>query len=139
LILVFVMSLLSLFFLILVAKWEPFIALLVVAAITGLVVGVPIAEVAGVIADGFGSTLGGVGILIGLGIMLGQLMEASGAIHKIANSLLNISGTKKSRHAVAGAGLIVGIPLFFDAAFVILNNLIRKISVTAKVPYISLV
>ncbi|WP_158735790.1 GntP family permease [Alteribacillus sp. YIM 98480] len=139
LILIFILALASLFFLILFMKWEPFIALLVVAGLTGFVVGIPVAEVPAIIADGFGSTLAGVGILIGLGIMLGQLMEASGAIHKIAHTLLRLAGREKSRHAVAGTGLVVGIPLFFDAAFVILNGLIRKLSATAKVPYISLV
>lgn len=139
LIIVFILSLLALFFLILIPKWEPFIALLVVGAITGLVVGIPVVEVPVIISEGFGSTLAGVGILIGLGIMLGQLMEASGAIQKIANSLLNLSGRKRAGEAIAGTGLIVGIPLFFDAAFVILNNLIRKVALKARVPFISLV
>ncbi|MRG84984.1 GntP family permease [Salinibacillus xinjiangensis] len=139
LILIFIASLLSLFFLILFLKWDAFIALLVVATLTGIVVGIPIVDVPVIIADGFGSTLAGVGILIGLGIVLGKLMEFSGAIQKIASTLLNISGPKKSRHAVASTGLVVGIPLFFDAAFVILNNLVRSLSAKAKIPYVSLV
>ncbi len=139
LILIFLGSLLSLFVLILYFKWDAFISLIVVATLTGLVVGIPIADIPSIITSGFGNTLAGVGILIGLGIVLGKLMENAGAIQKIATTLLNASGEKKSRHAVAGTGLIVGIPLFFDAAFVILNNLVRSLSAKAKIPYVSLV
>ncbi|MEK3857301.1 GntP family permease [Cytobacillus sp. FSL H8-0458] len=139
LLIIFILSLLALFLLILGFKWDAYLALLVVAVGTGIAVGIPLAEVPQIITTGFGNTLAGVGILIGLGIMLGQLMEVSGAIHKIAHTLLRIAGPKNSSLAVATTGLIVGIPLFFDAAFVILNGLIKNLSVKAKVSYTTLV
>lgn len=139
LLIIFIVSLLSLFILILGFKLDAYLALLVVAVATGISVGLPVSEVPRIITVGFGNTLAGVGILIGLGIMLGQLMEVSGAIHKIAHTLLRISGPKKSSLAVATTGLVVGIPLFFDAAFVILNGLLKKVSAEAKVSYVSLV
>ncbi|WP_280564704.1 gluconate:H+ symporter [Chromohalobacter sp. 48-RD10] len=128
LIAVFICALITLFVLILFLRWEAYIALLVVAVATGVIAGVPLEKIPDTITSGFGSTLGGVGILIGLGIILGQLMEHAGAINRIAQALLRLFGPRQATSAVAGTGLVVGIPLFFDAAFVILNGIIRRLS-----------
>lgn len=139
LIVVFAASLIALFLLILALKWEAYIALLVVAVGTGLAVGMSLPDIPTVIASGFGNTLAGVGILIGLGIILGQLMEHAGAINRIAESLIRLCGPKRSNTAVAATGLLVGIPLFFDAAFVILNGIVKRLSSRTNTPYLSLV
>lgn len=68
----FVVALIILFVLIIRFKWDAFIALLVVAIGIGIVSAIPANEVPAVIAEGFGNTLAGVGILIGLGIIFGQ-------------------------------------------------------------------
>lgn len=96
LIIVFIASLLLLFFLILKLKLEPFVSLIGVALLTALVAGLPINEISGIVAEGFGSTLTSVGILIGLGIIFGQFLSASGAIEKLAQATLNLFGKKRS-------------------------------------------
>lgn len=133
LILGFVVALIVLFVLIIKFKWDAFIALLVTAIGIGLVSSIPSREVPNVIAEGFGATLTGVGILIGLGIIFGQFLAASGAIEKIASSMLRVFGVKNSPYALAATSTTVAIPVFFDAAFIILNKLIQSLSIKTKI------
>src|SRR5699024_11532158 len=93
----------------------------------------PVLEVPAVMTEGFGSSLAGVGILIGLGVMFGQLLGSAGAIQAIAQALLRITGVKRAPTAVAFTGAIVSIPVFFGAAFILLLNLLLGISVSAEI------
>ncbi|KGA98806.1 gluconate permease [Alkalihalobacillus alcalophilus ATCC 27647 = CGMCC 1.3604] len=129
----FVIALIVLFILIIKFKWDAFIALLVTAIGIGLLSTIPAREIPGVIAEGFGGTLTGVGILIGLGIIFGQFLAASGAIEKIANSMLRAFGVKNSPYALAATSTTVAIPVFFDAAFIILNKLVYSLSLKTKI------
>ncbi|MRG84976.1 GntP family permease [Salinibacillus xinjiangensis] len=139
LIIVFLLSLAALFFLILKVKLEPFLALIGVALGTGIVIGLPISEVPGIAASGFGSTLTGVGILIGLGVIFGQFLAASGAIGKIAQAVLKLFGVKKSPAGLAITGTAVSISVYFDAAFVILSGLIKSLSKKTGISIVSFV
>ncbi|QUW21451.1 GntP family permease [Sporosarcina sp. Marseille-Q4063] len=128
LIVIFILSLAALFFMILKLKVEPFMSLIGVALAAALVLGFPLAEIPGIVATGFGSTLIGVGILIGLGIIYGQILGASGAIEKIAQAVLRLFGAKRSAAGLSITGVAVSIPVFFDAAFVILSGLVKSLS-----------
>lgn len=139
LIVVFLIALAFLFLLIMKWKVEPFLALTVVAFVTALAIGMPIKEIPAVITGGFGSTLTGVGILIGLGVIFGQFLGASGAIEKIANALLKIFGIKRSPAGLAISGTIVSIPVFFDAAFVILSGLLKSLASRTGISIITFV
>ncbi|KYG26007.1 GntP family permease [Alkalihalobacillus trypoxylicola] len=129
----FILALIVLFILIIKFKWDAFIALLLTAIGIGLVSEIPARNIPGVIADGFGGTLTGVGILIGLGIIFGQFLAASGAIEKIASSMLRAFGVQKSPYALAATSTTVAIPVFFDAAFIILNKLVFSLSLKTKI------
>ncbi|WP_227939533.1 GntP family permease [Alkalihalobacillus deserti] len=133
LIIAFAIALIVLFLLIIKFKWDAFVSLLVVALGLGIVSSIPIHEVPGIIASGFGNTLAGVGILIGLGIIFGQFLASSGAISKIASGMLQAFGIKKSPYALAATSITVSIPVFFDAAFIILHKLIQSLSVKTKI------
>lgn len=109
----FVVALIILFILIMKFKWDAFISLLVIAVGLGLVSAIPTRNVPTVVAEGFGATLTGVGILIGLGIIFGQFLAASGAIEKIASSMLRAFGIKNSPYALAATATTVAIPVFF--------------------------
>lgn len=87
----------------------------------------------------FGSTLKGIGIVIGLGIILGQILAEAGATEQIANGLIKKVGSKNSPLAVNITGFLVSIPVFFDAAFVILISLIKQISRKTKISFITFV
>lgn len=128
LIVIFILSLAALFFMILKLKVEPFLSLLGVALATALVLGFPLTEIPNMIASGFGNTLIGVGILIGLGVIFGQFLGVSGAIEKIAQAVLRVFGVKRSAAGLSLTGIAVSIPVFFDAAFVILSGLVKSLS-----------
>lgn len=120
-------------------KMHPFLSLMLGALLMGLIVGMPLPEIAASIAKGFGGTMTGIGIVIVLGVILGQLLYESGATEEIAETMLRATGEKNAVAAVNLTGLIVSIPVFFDAAFVILVNLVKQLSRKGKIPYISLV
>lgn len=125
---IFLISLVLLFVLILKLKVEPFISLIAVSIVAALLIGFPVKEIPGLITGGFGSTLAGVGILIGLGVIFGSILGASGAIEKIAGAVLKVFGIKQSPTGLTLSGVLVSIPVFFDAAFVILSGLIKSLS-----------
>ncbi|PTM59374.1 GntP family permease [Desmospora activa] len=139
LIVIFLLSLAVLFFLILKLKLEPFLALIGVAFATALVIGIPVKEAPAIVTTGFGNTLAGVGILIGLGVIFGQFLAASGAIEKIAQAVLKVFGIQKSPAGLALTGSAVSIPVFFDAAFVILSGLIKSLSKKTGISIVSFV
>lgn len=139
LIVVFVLSLALLFFLILKVKLEPFMSLIGVAFLTALAIGMPVKEIPGIVTGGFGSTLTGVGILIGLGVIFGQFLAASGAVEKIALAVLKLFGVKRSPIGLGLTGTVVSIPVFFDAAFVILSGLIKSLATRTGISVVSFV
>src|SRR5690625_338230 len=114
--------------LVLKTKVHAFIALILAASVTGIVGGMDPAEVVSEITDGFGSTLGSIGIVIGFGVMMGRILEVSGAAEKLAYTFIKKLGQKKEEWAMAAAGYIVSIPIFVDSAFVILNPLVKALS-----------
>jgi len=135
LLVVFVIALGILLFSIIKLKANPFLALFGTAVITGFMVRMPIAKIGSTITAGFGGTLGGIGIIIGLGIILGRLLAEANATDQIAETMLSKVGEKRSPLALAMSGYLISIPVFQDAAFVILMPLARKLS---KVTGISL-
>ena len=105
-------------------KLHPFIALIVASGFLGLVTGLPVAKVVKEFQDGFGGTLGFVGVLLGLGTMLGKLMAESGGADRIARTLIDAFGTAKVHWAMMISAFLVGIPLFFEIGFVLLAPLV---------------
>ena len=118
-------------------KLNPFIVLLLAGVLTGFLVGMPIEEIGGALSTGFGGTLTGVGIVIGLGIVLGQILAEARSTDRIATSLVKRVGDKRSPLAINIAGYLVSIPVFFDAAFVIFAPLIRQLSRKTSIPFIT--
>lgn len=107
-----------------VKKVSPFISLLIVAIATGLCLGMPAADLLKSIEKGVGSTLGGLALILCLGAVLGKILEESGAAEKITMTLINGFGLKKIQWAVMLTGFLIGIPLYYNAGFVILVPLV---------------
>lgn len=107
-----------------VKKVSPFLSLLLVAIATGLLLGMPAATVLKSIEKGVGSTLSGLALILCLGAILGKFLEASGAAEKITITLINGFGLKKIQWAVMLTGFLIGIPLYYNAGFVILVPLV---------------
>ena len=139
LLLIFLLAIAFVLVAILIFKLNPFIVLLLAGVLTGFLVGMPLDEIGGTLASGFGGTLGGVGIVIGLGIVLGQILAEANATDQIAESLVRKVGDKRSPLAINIAGYLVSIPVFFDAAFVIFEPLIRQLSRKTRIPFITYV
>ena len=115
---IFILAIVVLLLLIIKFKLNAFVALLITAFGTGVLVNMPLADVAQTVTDGFGGTLGGIGMVTGLGVMLGKFMFESGGIESISNKILGAFGEKKSPIAVALSGFITGIPVFGDVVYI---------------------
>ena len=103
---------------------HPFIALTLAAGFLGLTSGMPVEKVMKSFQDGFGSVLGFVGIVLGLGTMLGKMMAESGGADQIARTLIRALGQERVHWAMMFAAFLVGIPLFFEIGFVLLIPLV---------------
>ncbi len=114
------------------------LALLIVSIITGLFLGMSPEKVMSTIATGIGSTLGSMVMVLALGAMLGKLIEESGSSKKIVFILIRLFGIKNIQWAILLTGLLVGIPLFYNAGFVVLVPLIFAIASTTRLPLLYL-
>lgn len=101
-----------------------FLALLITSLLVGLCSGLEPQQVIESIKNGMGGTLGFVAIVVGLGAILGQILESSGGIQRIADSLIDSFGPGKIQWSLGITGFIVAIPVFFDVAFIILAPLL---------------
>ena len=132
LLIAFVVSVAILLFLIIKMKVNPFIALLFSSIVTAFGVQMPMEEIPKIICAGFGGTLTGIGIVIGLGIIFGNLLHEAGATEAIAKGLLNMTGKKNAALAVTAAGFLISIPVFMDAAFVIMMPIVKYVAKETK-------
>ncbi|MFK0684419.1 gluconate:H+ symporter [Ochrobactrum sp. BD67] len=97
-----------------------FVALVIVSLLTALATGIPAGNILTTITSAFGSTLGGVALLVGLGAMLGRLLEISGGAQALADDLIRRFGEDRAPMALGIASLIFGFPIFFDAGLVVM-------------------
>lgn len=109
-------------------KVHPFIALIISATVIGLISGLTPPSVSENIVKGFGNTLGSIGIVIGFGVMMGRLLEVSGASERLAFSFIKVLGKRREEWALSITGYIVSIPVFVDSAFVILTPILKAVS-----------
>lgn len=117
-----------------VKKVSPFISLLIVAILSGLCLGMQPAALLKSIEAGVGSTLGGLALIICLGAVLGKILEESGAAEKIAVTLIKSFGEKNIQWAVLLTGFLIGIPLYYNAGFVILVPLVFMLAKKTGLP-----
>ncbi|MER6569369.1 gluconate:H+ symporter [Streptomyces sp. NPDC001093] len=122
-----------LLFLIIRVRLQPFVALLAVSIAVGLLAGLSVTELFGTvqrsdavstIESGMGGILGHVAIIIGLGTMLGAILEVSGGAEVLATRLLGLFGEQRAPLAMGLTGLIFGIPVFFDVGIFVLAPLV---------------
>ncbi|MEV6807210.1 gluconate:H+ symporter [Streptomyces sp. NPDC051132] len=122
-----------LLFLIIKVRLQPFVALLAVSVAVGLLAGLSVTELFGTvqrsdavstIESGMGGILGHVAIIIGLGTMLGAILEVSGGAEVLAARLLALFGERRAPLAMGLTGLLFGIPVFFDVGIFVLAPLV---------------
>lgn len=113
-------------------KLEPFIALLIVGLGLALAAGLPVSEIVGtaiksnesLLEVGFGGILGHIAVIIGLGTVLGAILERSGGAQALTSKLLGVFGDRGAPIAMGLLGLIFGIPVFFDIGIFVLAPLV---------------
>lgn len=137
-----------LIFLVLKTKVQAFLALIICTIIVGVVGGMPLTNITledgktfGIvnsITSGFGGTLGSIGIIIGFGVMMGQIFEVTGAAKRMAHTFLKLFGKKREEEALALTGFLVSIPIFCDSGFVVLAPIAKAISKATKKSVIAL-
>ncbi len=110
----------ALLFLIIKLRMHALLALILVSLGTAFATGIPANKVVSVLVSGFGTTLGTVALLVGLGAMLGRIVETSGGAKALADYLINLFGEKRAPLALGVASLIFGFPIFFDAGLVVM-------------------
>ena len=121
-----------LLFMVLKFKIQAFLALLVTSVFLGLVSGMPMEAIIKSITDGMGSTLGFVATVVGIGAILGQILESSGGAESLAHYLIKKFGKKNAPYALAATGFIVSIPIFLDVAFIILVPVLYALAKEGK-------
>ncbi len=114
-------------------KLHPFLALLFAALAFGLATGMPPSQIAKSINEGFGGTLGYIGIVIVAGTIIGTFLEFSGGAYTLADRILKWIGPKRVPLAMAIIGYFISIPVFADSGFVILSSLNKALSKQAKI------
>ncbi|QCZ93862.1 GntP family permease [Salinimonas iocasae] len=109
-------------------KVHAFAALTLVSLLTALVAGVATDKVVSVMMSGFGSTLAAVALLVGLGSMIGKILEATGGARVLADTLINRFGEARAPFALGVASLMFGFPIFFDAGLIVLMPILLSVA-----------
>lgn len=112
---------------------HPFIVLLLAALLYGFLAGMPSDEIIASVNEGFGKTLGSIGLIIILGVIIGAFLENTGGAYAIARKVLNILGKKNIVPAMGIMGYIVSIPVFADSGFLLLSPLKKSLCKTAGI------
>lgn len=109
-------------------KVNAFVVLIFVAFLFGLLVQMPLPDIVKNIRDGFGGTLGYIGIVIVAGTIIGTILEHTGAALAMTQGVLKVVGKERSPLAMSIAGYVVSIPVFCDSGYVILTPLNKALA-----------
>jgi len=109
-------------------KVHAFVSLIIVSLLTAVATGIPTASLMPTLLSGFGGTLASVALLVGLGAMLGRMLETSGGAKVLTDALISRFGEKRAPLALAVASLMLGFPIFFDAGLVVMLPIIFAVA-----------
>lgn len=115
-----VIGLVLLLVLIIKFKIQAMVSILIGALTIGLLAGMPFEDIISAVNDGMGNTLKGIALLVGLGSMFGAILEVSGGAQTLAVTMVKWFGDKKAAWALGITGLVIAMPVFFDAGLIIL-------------------
>jgi GntP family gluconate:H+ symporter len=112
---------------------HPFFSLLLVALAYGIVTGMPLNLIVASINDGFGDTLGRIGLVIVFGVVIGAFLENTGGAYALADRVLKIIGRKRVSVAMGIVGYFISIPVFADSGFLLVAPLNKSLSKKAGI------
>lgn len=113
-------------------KIQAMVAILIGAIAIGLIAGMPFGDIINAVNDGIGNTLKGIALLVGLGSMFGAILETSGGAQSIAVTMVKKFGDEKAAWALGITGLVIAMPVFFDAGLIILIPLAFSLAKRTK-------
>jgi GntP family gluconate:H+ symporter len=112
---------------------HPFFSLLLVAIAYGIVTGMPLNMIVESVNDGFGGTLGKIGLIIVFGVVIGAFLENTGGAYALADRVLKIIGRKRVSVAMGIVGYFISIPVFADSGFLLVAPLNKSLSKKAGI------
>jgi len=124
--LAFIGVIVLLLFLIAKWRWHVFLALLAPLLLFGVVPGIEQNNFIDAFETGFGATLGSIGVVIVLGSIIAEALRHTGAIETITRTMVNAVGSKRMPLALTLTGFVLGVAIFSDVAYVILNPLVHS-------------
>ncbi|MBC3540229.1 gluconate:H+ symporter [Rufibacter sediminis] len=127
-------AVLALLVLMVLFRLNAFLSLIVVALCLGVAEGMPVKEAINSVQNGIGSTLGSIALIIGFGSMLGTLISDSGAAQRISLSLIRKFGIRYIQWAMILTGFLVGLPMFYNAGFILLIPLVFSVAASTGLP-----
>lgn len=128
------LGVIALLILTLLFRLNAFIALVLVALGVGVAEGMAVKDALASLQKGIGDTLGSLVLILGFGAMLGNLLSESGAAQRITYGLIKRFGKRNIQWAMVLTGFIVGLPMFYNAGFVVIIPLVFAVAVSAELP-----
>ncbi|EMH1277315.1 gluconate permease [Enterobacter hormaechei] len=120
-------------------KFHNIFALLIAGIFVAMMEGIPLDKIVKVVQDGMGSILGHLALIIIFGAIIGKFMTESGASQQIADTIIERCGTRFLTVGLMFIGVIFGIAMFYEVAFLIAMPLVLNIAQKADIPYMKLV
>jgi len=117
-------------------KINAFLALLITSFAVGLLSSMNPLDILDSVLKGVGDTMGKIVLILAFGAMLGKILEESGAAHTITFRMIDFMGLKNIQYALLITGFLVGLPMMYNASFLVLIPLIFTFASTTKLPTI---
>ena len=119
-------------------KLNPFLVLFLGSIFLCFFLGIPLYAIPKFLFTGFTETIEKIGLLIIFGTIIGATLELTNATSSIANYIINRFKNIPLQFKIGFIGYIISIPVFCDAAFIILSKTIKSISKKSNIPLKSL-
>ena len=125
-------------FLIMKVRLHAFLSLIVACMFVGFATGMPLVKIGASIEAGMASTLGFLATILGLGTILGKMLEISGGAERLARTMINALGEKNAQWAMMIVAFVAGIPVFFQVGFVLLIPLVFSVALETGLSLIAI-
>jgi GntP family gluconate:H+ symporter len=120
-----------LFLLITRFKWHVFLALLVPIVLFALIPGIDRQLFIDAFEQGFGRTIQSIAVVIVLGSVLAEALKHTGGIERITASMIRWVGETRMPLALTLSGFVIGLAIFSDVGYVILNPLVHSAALSS--------